>query len=203
MLFVAGRLLYRFVAAAMMFGVWCASALPAAAQSVLSAGPRSIQTLVVEQLFDRAGRWYLAEDGACYTYLESPQTRLTADRLILHARLSSRLGQRIGSGCVGADFASNVTLSGKLHGSGHLLVLDDIRIDRVDDESTRSALDLALQVDPQLMPRSAKFDVSEYVRKDVIAAGSSPARLDEFHIVNVTTRADAVVIHFELSLSVP
>ena len=186
-----------------MFGVSCASVLPVAAQSVLSAGSRSVQTLVVEQLFDRAGRWYLAEDGACYTYLESPQTRLTADRLILRARLSSRLGQRMGSGCVGADFASNVTLSGKLHGSGHLLVLDDIRIDRVDDESTRSALNVALQVDPQLVPRSANFDVSEYVRKNVIAAGSSPARLDEFHIVNVTTRADAVVIRFELSLSVP
>ena len=187
----------------MMCGGPCASALPAAAQSVLSAGPRSIQTLVVEQLFVRAGRWYLADDGACYTYLESPQTRLTADRLILHAHLSSRLGQRMGSGCVGADFSSNITLSGKLHGSGHLLVLDDIRIDRVDDESTRNALTLALQVDPQLIPRSAKVDVSEYVRKDVIAGGGSPARLDEFHIVNVATRADAVVIHFELSLSVP
>jgi len=44
-----------------------------------------------------------------------------------------------GDGCVGADFASNVTLSGKLHGSGHFLILDDIRIDRVDDESARNA----------------------------------------------------------------
>jgi hypothetical protein len=197
-----GRTLNHLVAAALTFGA-CASALPAGAQSVLSVGPRSIQTLVALQLFDRAGRWYLAEDGACYTYLESPQARLTVDRLILRARLSSRLGQRMGSGCVGADFASNVALSGKLHGSGHLLVLDDIRIDRVDDESTRNALNLALQVDPQLVPRSAKFDVSEYVRKNVIVGGSSPARLDEFHIVNVTTRSDAVVIHFELSLSVP
>jgi hypothetical protein len=76
-------------------------------------------------------------------------------------------------------------------------------MDRVDDESTRSALNLALQVDPQVMPRAANIDVSEFVRKDVIAAGRSPARLDEFRIVKITTRADAVVIHFDLSLSVP
>ncbi len=119
-------------------------ALPAAAQSVLSIGPLGVQTLVVQQLFDRAGRWYLIDDGGCYTYLESPHTQLAAERLVLHAHLSSRLGQTIGNMCAGADFASNITLSGKLHGGGHLLILDDIRIDRVDDESTRSALNLAM-----------------------------------------------------------
>jgi hypothetical protein len=177
--------------------------LPAAAQSVLSLGPLGVQTLVVQQLFDRAGRWYLIDDGRCYTYLESPRTQLAAERLVLHAHLSSRLGQTIGNMCAGADFASNITLSGRLHGGGHLLILDDIRIDRVDDESTRNALNLALQLDPQVMPHAANIDVSDLVRKDVIAAGGSPARLDEFRIVNITTRADAVVIQFDLRLSAP
>jgi hypothetical protein len=177
--------------------------LPAAAQSVLSVGPRSVQTLIVEQLFDRAGRWYLINDGACFTYLESPQVHLAADRVVLRARLVSRLGQRIGNGCVGADFTSNVAVSGKLHGSGHLLVMDDIRIDRVEDESTRSALNLALQVDPQLLPRTANINVSDFVRRDFIGAGGSAARLDEFRIVSVAARPDAVVIHFDLNLSIP
>ena len=180
-----------------------ALSLPAAAESVLSVGPRSVQTMVVEQLFNRAGRWYLIDDGGCYTYLESPHTQLEADRLVLHAHLASKLGQRMGNDCVGADFASKVTLSGKLHGSGHLLILDDIRIDRVEDESTRSALDLALRVNPQAMPHAAKIDVSDFVRKRVIQTGGSLARLDDFRVVNITTRADAVVIHFDLSLSAP
>ena len=177
--------------------------LSAVAQSVLTVGPRNVQTLVLEQLFNRAGRWYLIDDGDCYTYLESPHTHIALDRLVLHAHLSSRFGQRMGNGCVGADFASNVTLSGKLHGSGHFLILDDIRIDRVDDESARNALNLALQVDPQLIPRAANIDVSEFVRKDVIAAGGSSARLDEYRIVNITTRPDSIVIQFALSMSVP
>jgi hypothetical protein len=177
--------------------------LSAVAQSVLTVGPRNVQTLVLEQLFNRAGRWYLIDNGDCYSYLESPHTHIALDRLVLRAHLSSRFGQRMGNGCVGADFASNVTLSGKLHGSGHFLILDDIRIDRVDDELARNALNLALQVDPQLIPRAANIDGSEFVRKDVIAAGGSSARLDEFRIVNITTRPDSIVIQFDLSLSVP
>lgn len=177
--------------------------LPAVAQSVLAVGPRSVQTLVIEQLFNRTGRWYLIDDGACYTYLEAPHTHLALDRLVLRAHLSSRFGQQMGNGCVGGDFASNVTLSGKLHGSGHLLVLDDIRIDHVDDEAARNALNLALQVDPQLLPRAANIDVSEFVRKDVIAAGGASARLDAFRIVNITTRPDSIAIQFDLSMSVP
>ena len=104
---------------------------------------------------------------------------------------------------MGEDFASNVTLSGKLHGSGHLLMLDDILIDRVDDESARSALDLALKIDPQLIPRAANIDVSELVKKDAIMAAGVPAHLDEFRIVNITTRPDSIVIQFDLSMSVP
>src|SRR5450631_3590356 len=153
--------------------------IPAAAASVLSLGPRGVQTLAAEQLFDRAGRWYLIDDGGvCFTYLESPHTRLRIDRLILNAHLSARLGQRIGNNCAGADFASNVTLSGKLHAAEHKLILDDIRIDRVDDELTRNALDLALQLDPQAMPRAASIDVLELIRKQVLATGGAPVHLD-------------------------
>jgi hypothetical protein len=53
------------------------------------------------------------------------------------------------------------------------------------------------------MPRSANINVSEFMRKDFIAGGGSAGRLDEFHIVSVVTRPDAVVIHFDLSLTMP
>ena len=177
---------------------------PAEAMSALSLGPRSVQTLIAEQLFNRAGRWYLIDDrGICYTYLESPHVRLEPDRLVLNAHLSSRIGQRIGNNCIGADFASNVTLSGRLHSTEHKLILGDLRIDQVDDEATRNALDLALQLSPQAMSRTASIDVLEFVRKQVLATGGSPVHLDQIRIVNTTTRTDAIVIQFDLSLSAP
>jgi hypothetical protein len=180
------------------------SVIPAEAASVLSLGPRAVQTLIAEQLFNRDGRWYLIDDGGvCYTYLESPHAHLALDRVVLNAHLSSKLGQRIGNTCAGADFASNVTLSGKLRGTEHKLILDDIRIDRVDDESTRSALDLALQLAPQAMPRSASIDVLDLIGKQALATGGSPVHMDQFHIVNLSTRPEAVVIQFDVSLSAP
>jgi len=178
-------------------------AADAAASSLLTLGPRGVQSLVSEQFFNRSGRWYLIDDGACHTYLESPRTRLENDRLVLNAHLTSRLGQRIGNGCAGADLASNVTLSGRLRGSGHTLMLDDIRIDHVEDDATRDALNLALQLVPDMVPRTASINVLELMRSQVLPNGALGAHLDEVRIANLTTRPGAVTITFDLSLSTP
>jgi hypothetical protein len=179
-------------------------AAPAFATSLLSLGPKSVQNLVSEQLFNRAGRWYLIDDGGvCYTYLESPQIRFESGRLVLAAHLASRLGQRMGDTCIGGDFSSNVILSGKVHGAGHTLILDDIHIDRVDDEATRNALNLAVQLAPQSLTRAARLDVLEFVRRQVSSAKASPVRVDRLDILNVATRADAIAIEFDLSLGAP
>jgi hypothetical protein len=174
------------------------------AASALSLGPRGVQTLVADQLFDRKGRWYLTDDeGICYTYLESPRVRLASDRLVLKAHMVSRLGQRFGNNCVGTDLASDVTVSGKIRGSGHQLMLDDIRIDRIEDETVRNALNLALQVNPDSIPRTARIDVLESLRKQPFTAGGFAVHVDEFHIASITTRNDTLVIQFDLNLSAP
>ena len=149
----------------------------ASAASMLSLGPRGIESLIAGQLFNKGGRWYLIDDGGiCYAYLQSPHTRLEGDRLVMNARLTSRLGQRVGDACVGANFASNVTLSGKLRATDRKLVLDDIRIDHVEDEATRSALTLALQIAPQAMPRTASIDVVDLLQRQVVSSGGLPVR---------------------------
>jgi hypothetical protein len=163
-----------------------------------------MQTLVATELFNRAGRWYLMDDGGvCYTYLESPQVRQSAGRLVLSAHLSSRLGQRVGDNCLGARFSSNVTLSGHLRGAEHQLVLDDLRIDHVDDESTRNALDLALQLDPRMLPRSTTIDISDYLQSEVKSAAGVAVRMEQFRILNIGTQTDAIVVQFEASLTTP
>jgi len=181
-----------------------APALPAAAGSTLSLGPRGVQSLVADQLFNRDGRWYLIDDeGVCYTYLESPHVRLASDRLVLKAHMVSRLGQRFGGNCVGADLASNVTVSGKVRGTDHQLILDDIRIDRVDDEAARNALNLAVQVAPDSIPRTARIDVLESLRRQAFTSGGFAVHVDQIHIANITARNDTLVIQFDLNLSAP
>jgi hypothetical protein len=181
-----------------------AATLPTAAGSTLSLGPRGVQSLVADQLFNRDGRWYLIDDeSVCYTYLESPHVRLASDRLVLKAHMVSRLGQRFGGNCVGADLASNVTVSGKVRGSEHQLILDDIRIDRVEDDAARNALNLALQVAPDSIPRTARIDVLESLRRQAFTAGGFAVHVDQIHIASITTRNDTLVIQFDLNLSAP
>lgn len=180
-----------------------AGADEAQATSLLTLGPRGVQALVSEQLFSRGGRWYLIEDGACRTYLESPHTRLENDRLVLSAHLTSRLGQPVGNGCAGVDLASNVTLSGRLQGGGHSLLLEDIRIDRVEDPTARDALALALQLAPDTIPRRAGIDVLELMRRQVLPNGALGAHLDQLHILSIATRPTGVAIAFDLGLSSP
>lgn len=195
---------WRRLAQAAVLAASVSLASPATAASVLTLGVRTVKTLVTERLFNRGGRWYLIDDGGiCYTYLESPRVRLETDRLVLEAHLTSRVGQRLGNNCIGGDFASNVTVSGTLRANGHKLILDEIRIDHVDDEATRNALDLALRIAPTAMSRSASIDVLDFVRKQVLASADSPVQLGELRILNVVTRPDAVVMQFDLSLSAP
>ena len=176
----------------------------ASAASMLSLGPRGIESLIAGQLFNKGGRWYLIDDGGiCYAYLQSPHTRLEGDRLVMNARLTSRLGQRVGDACVGANFASNVTLSGKLRATDRKLVLDDIRIDHVEDEATRSALTLALQIAPQAMPRTASIDVVDLLQRQVVSSGGLPVRIERLHILGLATQSDAVSIQVDMNLSTP
>src|SRR5260370_31515207 len=113
-----------------------ASTSALAQSSQLTVGPATLLAIVSSQLFTKQGRWYLLDDGPCYAYLESPHVRLGHGRLYLDAHLSSRVGAQFAGTCLGAGFASDVTLSGKPIGTGSTLTLDDVRIDRVVDQST-------------------------------------------------------------------
>lgn len=171
--------------------------------SELVVGANTIQKLIAQQLFNKKGRWYLQDNGPCYAYLESPHTRLKGGRLLLDAHLSARIGVDVGGNCLGSGFASNVTLSGRLVGKASTLTLDDIQIDQVDDSATREAMDLILNVAPQALPRVLNVDVLAYVRGTPMNAAGIPVSLTQFRIVDVATRPDAVIVHFDLSLSTP
>ena len=171
--------------------------------SELTVGAQSVQKLVAQQLFDRQGRWYLLDNGPCYMFLESPRTRLSRGRVVLDAHLSSRVGVVVGGNCIGSGFASNVTLSGKPVGKASTLTLDDIRVDNVEDGATAQLVDLLESVTAQALPRTFSLDVLAAVRGAPITAAGIPISLTQFRIADVTTRSDAIVVHFDLSLSAP
>jgi hypothetical protein len=180
-----------------------ACAVTVADASEFVVGANTIQKIIAEQLFNKQGRWYLSENGPCYAYLEAPHTRLKQGRLLLDAHLSARIGVDVGGNCLGSGFASNVTLSGRLVGKASTLTLDDIRIDHVDDDATRAVFDLIQDAAPQALPRVLKLDVLAAVRGTPISTAGVVVSVTQFRIIDVATQSDAVVIHYDLSLSAP
>jgi hypothetical protein len=168
--------------------------------SELVIGREALQTVLVASLFKDQGRWYLTK-GKCYAYLEGPHVALEAGRVVIDAHLSSRLGLMVGGSCVGTELASDVRVSGKLVGSGTHIEIDDIRIDNVQDESTRKVVDLLQSATGGSLPKSENIDLLPLLKPTSVPGTDIKVSASNLAIANVTTRADSVDVEFEVKLT--
>jgi hypothetical protein len=167
--------------------------------SELVIGREALQTLVVASVFKDQGRWYLAK-GKCYAYLERPHVALDAGRIIIDAHLSSQLGLTVGDSCIGAEMMSDVRVSGKLVGSGSHIEIDDIRIDNVQDESTRKVIELLQSATGGALPKSVNIDLLPLLKPTGVPGTDIKVSATNLAIAKVTTLADAVDVQFEIEL---
>jgi hypothetical protein len=168
--------------------------------SELLIGREALQTLVVMSAFKDQGRWYLLR-GKCFAYLEWPHVALDSGRVLIDAHLTSRLGLNVGDSCVGTELASDVRVSGKLVGAGSHLEIDDIRIDNVQDESTRKGIELLESALGGSLPRSVKIDVLPLLKPANVPGTDVKVAATNLDIARVSTLADAVDVEFEIKLT--
>jgi hypothetical protein len=168
--------------------------------SELVIGRAALQTLVVASVFKDQGRWYLVK-GKCFAYLERPHVGLDGGRVIIDAHLSSRLGLTVGDSCMGTELMSDVRVSGKLVGSGSHIEIDDIRIDNVQDENTRKIIDLLQSASGGSLPKSENIDLLPLLKPTSVPGTDIKVSATNLAIANVTTRADAVDVEFEIKLN--
>jgi hypothetical protein len=168
--------------------------------SELVIGRAALQTLVEASVFKDQGRWYLAK-GKCYAYLERPHVALEAGRVIIDAHLSSLLGLTVGGSCVGTEMMSDVKVSGKLVGSGSHIEIDDIRIDNVQDESTRQVIELLQSATGRSLPKSVNIDLLPLLKPASVPGTDINVSATNLAIAHVTTLADAVDVEFEVKLT--
>src|ERR1700722_3927178 len=168
--------------------------------SELVIGREALQTLVVASVFKDQGRWYLAK-GKCYAYLERPHVALDAGRVIIDAHLSSQLGLMVGDSCIGAAMMSDVRVSGKLVGSGSHIEIDDIRIDNVQDESTRKVIELLQSATGGALPKSVNIDLLPLLKPTSVPGTDIRVSATNLAIAKVETLADAGDVQFEIKLT--
>src|ERR1700678_244205 len=168
--------------------------------SELVIGREALQTLVVASVFKDQGRWYLAK-GKCYAYLERPHVALDAARVVIDAHLSSQLGLLVGDSCIGAAMMSDVRVSGKLVGSGSHIEIDDIRIDNVQDESTRKVIGLLQSATGGALPKSGQLTLLPLLKPTSVPGTDIKVSATNLAIAKVATLADAVDVQFEIKLT--
>jgi hypothetical protein len=168
--------------------------------SELVIGREALQTLVVASVFKDQGRWYLAK-GKCYAYLEHPHVALDAGRVIIDAHLSSLLGLTVGDSCLGTQMMSDVRVSGKLAGSGSHIEIDDIRIDNVQDESTRQVIELLQSATGRSLPKSMNIDLLPLLKPTSVPGSDIKVSATNLAISKVATLADSVDVEFEIKLT--
>jgi hypothetical protein len=167
--------------------------------SELVVGREALQALVVSSVFKDQGRWYLVK-GKCYAYLERPRVALAATRVIIDAHLSSLLGVTVGGSCLGTEMMSDVRVSGKLVGSGSHIEIDDIRIDNVQDDSTRQVIELLQSATGRSLPKSVSIDLLPLLKPTSMQGADIEVSATKLTIANVVTLADAVDVSFEIKL---
>jgi hypothetical protein len=168
--------------------------------SELVIGREALQTLVVASVFKDQGRWFLVK-GKCYAYLERPHVALDGARILIDAHLSSQLGLTVGDSCIGAQMMSDVRVSGKLVGSGSHIEIDDIRIDHVQDESTRNVIELLQSATGGALPHSVNIDLLPLLKPTSVPGTDIKVSATNLTIAKVETLADAVDVQFEVKLT--
>ena len=152
----------------------------------------AVEKLLTQALFANNGRLNL-KSGVCYAYLETPSAELNGGRV-----LSARLGQEVAGSCLGVGLASWTTVSGRPTSNGGMVKLEDIRIDNVDDPTTRLLLEAGLV---PALPKAIELDVLKAVRTMLQASGTSfEVAVDSFSIQSVTAAEDRLAVKFDFRL---
>jgi hypothetical protein len=110
------------------------------------------------------------------------------------------LGVTVGDSCIGAEMMSDVRVSGKLVGSGSHIEIDDIRIDNVQDESTRKVIELLQSATGGALSKSVNIDLLPLLKPTGVPGTDIKVSATNLAITKVETLADAVDVQFEIEL---
>jgi hypothetical protein len=86
-------------------------------------------------------------------------------------------------------------------GSGSHIEIDDIRIDNVQDESTRKIVDLLQSATGGSLPKSENIDLLPLLKPAIVPGTDIKVSASNLAIASVTTRAESVDVEFEVKLT--
>jgi len=157
----------------------------------------AVQKLVEQGQFKDNGRFYVHK-GPCTAYLEYPAVTLRDGRVSIRTHLSGRFGAEVGGTCLGFGLASWAVVSGTPNAIGNVVRLADIRIDEVEDSTTRTILESGLV---PTLPNAVELDVLKAVRSMLQGTnGEVQAEVRALSIQTVGVADSKLSVRFEFTL---
>jgi len=153
-----------FCSLAVVVGTLSGASLAAGPASELTIQNTAIQKMLMDELFVDKGRYHLLAQTACqYAYVDSPAVTVSQGRVRIKVRLSGKLAMEVGDQCVGgASDVVRVAISGRPAFSGEKLVLTEIKVDEVSNETYRVLLQQFLE---SAIPRAVEINVREGLQR--------------------------------------
>lgn len=159
----------------------------------------AVQVLLNRALFNGPHQRMYLNSNPCYAYLENPTVRLMGGRLLISGHLSSRVGIEAGDSCIGFGLASDFMVSGKPAFENGVLILEDLRVDEVNDRWT----DLFHRALLPRLPKAIQFDLQAAVRGFLHTAPGDPLPvMNNFAILALTAESDQLVVRLDFKLTV-
>ncbi len=158
----------------------------------------AVLQLVKQALFTQQGR-YVLRPGPCHATLAEPSVTVQGGRVRIRSRLSSNTGVEVGDQCVGVPMAAWTVVSGVPVPRDGVVRLENIRIDDVEDETARLALQSGLA--PRL-PRAVEIDVRGSVAEMLHGWKSAGVQstLEAFAIQSVEAEGGRLAVRFDFRI---
>jgi hypothetical protein len=186
--------------------LFLAGALPQAGAVELKVSRDALERTLIKQLFSGPdGRYYLKGNAqsACYVYAETPKLKFVDERIVVQLKTHARLGQRVGSACIGIALSLPAEVSLAPDGEGETVGFRDARVDKVSDHT-----ELNFVLTPFLshqVPSGMKVNAAELLRKsleDSTATSGYKVALDRLKIHSVLIQDDTLVVDVDGDISV-
>ncbi|MBS1815839.1 MAG: hypothetical protein JSS87_13270 [Acidobacteria bacterium] len=167
---------------------------------------KALERTLQAQLFNSPeGRYYLRGDikSACYAYADQPSVSFINDRIVVHVRISSRLGAGLFGKCVGLGYGTQADVSFVPQAEGETIGFRDARIEKF---TGNKELDfLIVPFLSRKLPQQMKVNASEMLRQLLQNSQKTTGyamKLDRLRIHSMQVDKDVLVVDLDGAMSV-
>jgi hypothetical protein len=180
--------------------------LPCCARAIeIKVSAKALERTLIQQLFTADGRYYIRGDAhsACFVYAEDPKVSFNTDRIVVHVKAHAKLGEAMGSECLGVRLNTEADVSVVPDAQGESIGFRDPRIEKMSESKELNFLLVPFL--SRKLPQQMKINAADLVRQLLATSTQSTGydiKLEEMKIHSMQVAGDDLVVDLDGGLTV-